>query len=955
MTSNAASDQLVLVDGSGYIFRAFHGLPMMNRPDGTPINAVFGFTKMLLKLKADLNPSHIIVIFDAGRVTFRNDIYPDYKANRSEPPEELVPQFALVRQAAEAIGLPVLEMPGFEADDLIASYARQAEQAGMSCLIVSSDKDLMQLVRGNITMLDPMKNRPIGREEVIEKFGVTPDKVVDVQALAGDSTDNVPGVPGIGIKTAAELINQFGDLDSLLAAAETIKQPKRRENLIQFAEQARISRQLVYLKDDVDVPLAIDGLVTPQAEDKKLMGFLAEQGFKSLIAALGGTMLAASPAAASLNSTKKAGQNSDTPDGQPDNILPPVVEEADYELVTDMDALERWIAVARSQGFVAIDTETTSLDAARAELVGVAMATSPGKGCYIPLRHIPAGQAGSDTPQQGLDFSAPELPSQIKQIPYDTAIEALRGLLADEAVLKIGHNLKYDMHILSQPRNGGLPVYPVDDTMCLSYVLDAGRTERHGLDHLALNLLQVQTIKYEDLCGKGAKQISFAEVPPEAACAYASEDADISLRLWMMYRPRLAREGVSSVYERLERPLIPILAEMEKTGIAVDDNILRRLSNDFATRIVELEAIIHAQAGSSFNISSPKQLGEILFDQMGLEGGKKSKTGAWSTGADVLEDLAANGAAIAQSVLDYRQLAKLKSTYTDTLMKSINPDSGRVHTSYSMVGASTGRLSSSDPNLQNIPIRTPEGRQIRTAFVARKGFKLISADYSQIELRLVAHVAGEESMIAAFHKGVDIHAQTAAEVFNVPLEQMDAETRRRAKAINFGIIYGISGFGLARQLSIPQGEARDYIKAYFERFPGIRAYMDEAKQFAKVNHYVETLFGRRIHIPQIEDKNQAVRAFAERQAINAPIQGSAADIIKRAMIRLPAALRGKNIDADMLLQVHDELIFEVPEEQTDNAVAAITRIMEEAAAPVLSLKVPLVVEAGIADSWAEAH
>ncbi|MGB1228146.1 MAG: DNA polymerase I [Candidatus Puniceispirillaceae bacterium] len=955
MTSNAASDQLVLVDGSGYIFRAFHGLPMMNRPDGTPINAVFGFTKMLLKLKADLNPSHIIVIFDAGRVTFRNDIYPDYKANRSEPPEELVPQFALVRQAAEAIGLPVLEMPGFEADDLIASYARQAEQAGMSCLIVSSDKDLMQLVRGNITMLDPMKNRPIGREEVIEKFGVTPDKVVDVQALAGDSTDNVPGVPGIGIKTAAELINQFGDLDSLLAAAETIKQPKRRENLIQFAEQARISRQLVYLKDDVDVPLAIDGLVTPQAEEEKLMGFLAEQGFKSLIAALGGTMPAASPAAARLGKPETAGQNSNIPDGQPDNILPPVVEEADYELVTDMDALERWIAIARGQGFVAIDTETTSLDAARAELVGVAMATSPGKGCYIPLRHIPAGQAGTDTPQQGLDFSAPEPPSQIKQIPYDTAIEALRGLLADEAVLKIGHNLKYDMHILSQPRNGGLAVYPVDDTMCLSYVLDAGRTERHGLDHLALNLLQVQTIKYEDLCGKGAKQISFAEVPPEAACAYASEDADICLRLWMMYRPRLAREGVSSVYERLERPLIPILAEIEKTGIVVDDNILRRLSNDFATRIVELEAIIHEQAGSSFNIASPKQLGEILFDQMGLEGGKKSKTGAWSTGADVLEDLAANGVAIAQSVLDYRQLAKLKSTYTDALMKSINPDSGRVHTSYSMVGASTGRLSSSDPNLQNIPIRTHEGRQIRTAFVARKGYKLISADYSQIELRLVAHVAGEESMIAAFHKGVDIHAQTAAEVFNVPLETMDAETRRRAKAINFGIIYGISGFGLARQLSIPQGEARDYIKAYFERFPGIRAYMDEAKQFAKVNHYVETLFGRRIHIPQIEDKNQAVRAFAERQAINAPIQGSAADIIKRAMIRLPAALRAENIDADMLLQVHDELIFEVPEDQTDKAVAAITRIMEEAAAPVLSLKVPLVAEAGIADSWAEAH
>ena len=950
MTPSPASDQLVLVDGSGYIFRAFHGLPMMNRPDGTPINAVFGFTKMLIKLKADLNPTHIIVIFDAGRVTFRNEIYSEYKANRSEPPEELVPQFPLVREAAEAIGLPVLEIQGFEADDLIASYALQAEKAGMACLIVSSDKDLMQLVRGDITMLDPMKNRAIGPAEVVEKFGVMPDKVVDVQALAGDSTDNVPGVPGIGIKTAAELINQFGDLDSLLAGAETIKQPKRRENLINFAEQARISRQLVYLKDDVDLPVDIHGLATPKADDEKLIAFLAEQGFKSLIAALGGTM----PAPSQISASGAKRENSTAPQG--DVILPPIVDKTDYHLITSLAELERWIAEAKAQGFVAIDTETTSLDAARAELVGVAMAVSAGRACYIPLRHVQPGQAVSDTPQQGLDFSAPSTPvPQIEQINYQAAIARLADLFADESVLKIGHNLKYDMHVLSQPRNGALALHPVDDTMCLSYVLDAGRTDRHGLDHLALNLLQVQTIKYEEVCGKGAKQISFAEVDPQAACAYASEDADICLRLWMMYRPRLAREAVSSVYERLERPLIPILAKMEKTGIVVDDSILRRLSNDFATRIVELEAIIHSQAGSNFNIASPKQLGEILFDQMGYEGGKKSKTGAWSTGADVLEDLAANGAEIAKSVLDYRQLAKLKSTYTDALMKSINPDTGRVHTSYSMVGASTGRLSSSDPNLQNIPIRTKEGRQIRTAFVARKGYKLISADYSQIELRLVAHVAGEETMIAAFHKGVDIHAQTAAEVFNVPLETLDSETRRRAKAINFGIIYGISGFGLARQLSIPQGEARDYIKAYFERFPGIRIYMDEAKQFAKVNHYVETLFGRRIHIPQIEDKNQAVRAFAERQSINAPIQGSAADIIKRAMIRLPAALAAEGLHADMLLQVHDELIFEVPEAEAEKAVVCITRIMEEAAAPILELKVPLVAEAGIADSWAEAH
>ncbi len=958
MPQTPANDQLVLVDGSGYIFRAFHGLPMMTRPDGTPINAVFGFTKMLLKLKADLNPSHIIVIFDAGRVTFRNEIYGDYKANRSEPPEELVPQFPLVRMAAEAIGLPLLEMEGFEADDLIASYALKAEKQGMPCLIVSSDKDLMQLVRGDITMLDPMKNRPIGAEEVVEKFGVTPDKVVDVQALAGDSTDNVPGVPGIGVKTAAELINQFGDLESLLAGAESIKQPKRRENLINFAEQARISRQLVLLKDDVDLPIDIAALTFQKADDERLMGFLAEQGFKSLIAALGGTMPAISQNAASLNAS--TGASAETSDGAPDAIMPTVVPETDYQLVTDIADLERWIEEARKQGFVAVDTETSSLDAARAELVGVAMATAPGRACYIPLRHVGPGTMQTDgAPQGGLDFSAPdpeavvELPLQ--QIDFDTAMERLRALFADLSVLKIGHNLKYDMHVLSQPRNGGLELSPVDDTMCLSYVLDAGRSERHGLDPLALNLLQVQTIKYEEVCGKGAKQISFAEVSPETACAYASEDADICLRLWMMYRPRLAREAVSSVYERLERPLIPILAEMEKTGIVVDGNILRRLSNDFATRIAELEGIIHAQAGTSFNIASPKQLGEILFDKMGYEGGKKSKTGAWSTGADVLEDLAANGAQIAKSVLDYRQLAKLKSTYTDALMKSINPDTGRVHTSYSMVGASTGRLSSSDPNLQNIPIRTQEGRQIRTAFVARDGYKLISADYSQIELRLVAHVAEEETMMAAFHRGVDIHAQTAAEVFNVPLETMDSETRRRAKAINFGIIYGISGFGLARQLSIPQGEARDYIKAYFDRFPGIRAYMDNAKQFAKVNHYVETLFGRRIHIPQIEDKNQAVRAFAERQAINAPIQGSAADIIKRAMIRLPAAIKAAGLNADMLLQVHDELIFEVPEADADTAVAFITKVMEEAAAPILELKVPLVAEAGVADSWAEAH
>ncbi len=946
------SEKLVLVDGSGYIFRAFHGLPMMTRPDGTPINAVFGFTKMLLKLTEDLKPSHVVVIFDAGRVTFRNDIYPEYKANRSEPPEELVPQFPLVREAAKAMSLPVLEMPGFEADDLIASFARAAENQNMSSLIISSDKDLMQLVRGSVSMLDPMKNRTIGVAEVIEKFGVGPDKVIDVQSLAGDSTDNVPGVPGIGIKTAAELINQFGDLDSLLAGAETIKQPKRRENLINFAEQARISRQLVCLKDDVDLPFSIEQLQTQARDQDRLMAFLAEQDFKSLIASLGGSL----PASQQRHSSSgDIGNAAAEPFIEP---LPPVVEQTNYELVTTPAQLDRWLDDARQQGFVAIDTETTSLNAAAAELVGVALATAPGNACYIPLRHRLSGV--NTEAQHGLDFGSEsatrhEQDSLPDQIDLDFALARLQELCTDVSVLKVGHNLKYDAHIFLHEGNGGFSLKAVDDTMCISYVLDAGRTERHGLDHLAANLLQVNTIKYEDVCGKGAKQISFAEVKLEQACAYAAEDADITLRLWMMLKPRLALEGMAHVYERLERPLIPVLAQMEAKGIAVDQTILKRLSSDFSMRIANLEAEIHELVGEEFNVASPKQLGDILFGKLGLEGGKKSKTGAWSTGADVLEELTANGVEIARLVLDYRQLAKLKSTYTDALTKSVNPRTRRVHTSFSMVGASTGRLSSSDPNLQNIPIRTAEGRQIRTAFVARPGYKLISADYSQIELRLVAHVANEASMLEAFRQGVDIHAQTAAQVFGVSLQQMDPETRRRAKAINFGIIYGISGFGLARQLSVPQGEARDFINAYLERFPGIKSYMDEAKQFARDHRFVETLFGRRIHIPQISEKNPAMRGFAERQAINAPIQGSAADIIKRAMCRLPDALASAKLDALMLLQVHDELIFEVSEQHAVQAVKVITSVMEQASEPIVKLKVPLIVEAGIAQSWSEAH
>ena len=944
-----ASDKLVLIDGSGYIFRAFHALPPMSRADGTPVNAVFGFTKMLLKLIDDLRPHSVAVVFDAGRVTFRNEIYADYKANRTDPPDELVPQFALVRDAAHAMSLPVIEMPGFEADDVIATYAKIAREAGRSTIIVSSDKDLMQLVNDDVEMLDPMKQRRIGKDDVFEKFGVSPEHVIDVQSLAGDSTDNVPGVPGIGIKTAAELINQFGNLDALLAGAETIKQPKRRQNLIEFAEMARISRQLVTLANDVDVPLSVSALQTPPRDQEKLITFIAEQGFKSLM-----TMLGASSSGATSSASGSSGQSlghsgGTSSESEMQDVQAPVVDEVSYELVTTSEALAKWIDDATHQGYVAIDTETTSLDSSRASLVGVSLALAPGRACYIPLRH--KGPAAMQGDLLGLEEAVPSF----TQLDFDEAIAALKVLCENPAILKIGHNLKYDFHVLARGENGGIRLSPVDDTMCMSYVLDTGRVPRHNMDMLADHWLGYKTIKYEDVCGKGKNQISFDALVPEAALDYAAEDADITLRLWGMLKPRLAREGVSSVYERLERPLISVLADMEAAGIAIDDGFLRRLSNDFATRIAALETEIHELAGSDFNVASPKQLGEVLFDKLGLEGGKKSKTGAYATGAEILEDLAANDVPIAQKVLDFRQLSKLKSTYTDALVASLHPETKRVHTSYSMVGASTGRLSSSDPNLQNIPIRTAEGRQIRQAFIAKEGHSLISADYSQIELRLVAHVAQETSMLQAFREGVDIHSQTAADVFGVPLAEMDSETRRKAKAINFGIIYGISGFGLARQLSIPRGEAQDYIKAYFARFPGIQAYMEETKIKARDDKFVETLFGRRIHITEIASSNPNMRNFAERQAINAPIQGSAADIIKRAMIALPDAIVQSGLDIAMLLQVHDELIVEVPDEQAEAASRLIRDKMEGAHQGVLSLDVPLVAEAGIAKNWALAH
>ncbi|MDA0341518.1 MAG: DNA polymerase I [Proteobacteria bacterium] len=914
-----------LVDGSGFIFRAFHALPPMSRADGTPTNAVFGFTNMLIKLIEDLHADHCAVIFDTSRKTFRSEIYDQYKAHRPPAPEELVPQFDIIRQAVKAFNVASVEMHGFEADDLIATYATLARAAGAEVTIVSSDKDLMQLVGPDVTMYDPMKNREIGAPEVLEKFGVAPDKVIDVQALAGDSVDNVPGVPGIGVKTAALLIDEYGDLDALLARAGEIKQTKRRENLIEFAEMARISRELVTLKTDVEVPKPLEALAVRAPDPATVLEFLREQGFKRLI-------------------TRYEAELSDAGVAAPTPADEAPAEAVQYDLVQDIAALDRWIAEAEHRGVVAFDTETTSLDATQAVMVGLSLAIEPGRACYVPLRHGASGQG---------NLLSEATPAPV-QIPFDAALARLKPLLENPGVLKIGHNIKYDTLVMLQPGNGGVRIAPVDDTMCLSYVMEGGM-HGHGLDELSLLHFDHTNIKFGEVCGKGKAQIPFAEVPLERARDYAAEDADMTLRLHRRLKPALPKAGMATVYETLERPLIPVLAMMENNGIKVDPAILRAMSADFAKRLEEQAVEIHKLAGSEFNIASPKQLGEILFDQMGLPGGKKGKTGAYGTGADVLEDLAAIGHDLPARVLDWRQMAKLKSTYTDALVEDINPATGRIHTSYSMTGANTGRLSSNDPNLQNIPVRTEEGRKIRTAFIAEPGNTLLSVDYSQIELRLVAHIAGIDSLKQAFLDGIDIHAQTASEVFNVPLEGMDPMVRRKAKAINFGIIYGISSFGLARQLRCPVGEAKAYIDAYFERFPGIRAYMEVTKTEAREKGYVETMFGRKVHLTGMKDSNPARRAFSERAAINAPIQGTAADVIKRAMVQVPKALDKAKLNARMLLTVHDELLFEVPDAELEATTALVRQVMEDAPHPAVEISVPLVADAGTGSSWAEAH
>jgi len=919
-----------LIDGSGFIFRAYYGIKAdMTSPDGTPVNAVFGFTRMLMKLVDDTDADHIAVVFDRARKTFRSDIYPEYKANRDAPPEDLIPQFELVREATRALNVAAVDMDGFEADDLIATYTRQAVEQGAEVTIVSSDKDMMQLVGPGVAMFDAMKSRVIGPDEVVEKFGVGPDRVIDVQSLAGDTSDNVPGVQGIGIKTAALLINEYGDLDTLLERADEIKQPKRREKLIEEADRAHLSRQLVTLRNDVPVETALSEFAARETDGETLVAFLTKLGFRSMIKS----------AEARYGITAPEGPVADAGDGGTETGA-----DAVYELVQTTEALEAWIAEAVKAGAVAVDTETTSLDASRADLVGVSLSVRSGRACYIPLDHKQPAAQGSLDLGGGREDGGGDAPEQIS---LKKALKLLKPLLENPSVLKIGQNIKYDMRVLSRH---GIVIAPVDDNMLISFVL-AGGLHRHGMDDLALKHLDHQTIKYADVTGTGKAKVTFDYVPLDKALDYAAEDADITGRLHKVLKPQLVGDHMVTVYETLERPLIPILFEMERWGIKVDGKELKRLSDDFGVRLAALEIDIHKLAGREFNVASPKQLGEILFDEMDLPGGKKGKTGAYATGVEVLEGLVDQGHDLPARVLDWRQLAKLKSTYSDALIEQINPDTGRVHTSYSQGGASTGRLASRDPNLQNIPVRTEEGRKIRQAFIADAGMTLLSADYSQIELRLLAHVAGIDALKEAFHDGQDIHALTASQVFGVPADGIDPMVRRKAKAINFGIIYGISAFGLARQLGIENSEARDYIDAYFEKYPGIRDYMERTKEQARNQGYVTTLFGRKCHIKSINEKNPNVRGLGERAAINAPIQGGAADIIKRAMIRLPGALDDAGLKARMLLQVHDELIFEVPDKELEATSELVTSVMSGAA----HLDVPLIVDTGSGSNWDEAH
>ena len=923
---------LHLIDGSAFIFRAYHALPPLTRKsDGLPVGAVAGFCNMLQRYVESNTgpdaPTHVAVIFDHSGKTFRNAMYDKYKANRAPTPEDLIPQFPLTREATRAFNVACKEVEGFEADDIIATLACRARDAGGSCTIISSDKDLMQLIGGGVVMLDAMKNKVIDRDGVVEKFGVFPERVVDVQALAGDSVDNVPGAPGIGIKTAALLINEYGSLEELLDRAGEIKQPKRRESLQDNRAQIEMSKRLVQLECDMALDFTIDDLEVQDPDPQALLDFVVKMEFRTLSKRLAEKLKVEAPVIAEPTI---AVAFSDAPQAS-------AIDPSKYETIRDGAGLQVWIDRIYARGYVAVDTETTGLNEMRADLVGVSLCVEAGEAAYLPLSHR-AGQAddlfGTDVLVEG-------------QMDQAAALAMLKPMLEDSSILKIGQNMKYDAKILARV---GIQIAPIDDTMLMSYAQNGG-LHNHGMDFLSERYLDHAPISIKTLLGSGKSAITFDRVPIDEASRYAAEDADITLRLWQYLKPGLHRNKVTVVYETLERPLVPVLAEMEMYGIKVDRDTLSRMSNGFAQKMAGLEAEIHQMAGRSFNVGSPKQLGEILFDEMALPGGKKGKTGAYATGVDILEDLATEHE-LPGRVLDWRQLSKLKSTYTDALQDHIHPDTGRVHTSYSIAGAITGRLASTDPNLQNIPIRSEEGRKIREAFVADTGKTLVALDYSQIELRILAHIADIQSLKQAFADGIDIHALTASQMFDVPLDQMTPEVRRKAKAINFGVIYGISGFGLARNLRIPRVEAQAFIDTYFERFPGIRTYMDDTVAFAKEHGYVQTLFGRRIHTPEISAKGPHA-GFAKRAAINAPIQGTAADVIRRAMVRMPAAIA--HLPAKMLLQVHDELLFEVEDAAVKELTQIAKRVMEGASLPVVKLDVPLIVESGSGPNWAQAH
>jgi DNA polymerase-1 len=1004
----AKGDHVFLVDGSSYIFRAYHALPPLNRKsDGLQVNAVLGFCNMLWKLLRDMppdnRPTHLAIIFDKSEITFRNKLYPDYKAHRPPAPDDLIPQFALIREAVRAFDLPCLEQAGFEADDLIATYVRQAGERGATATIVSSDKDLMQLVTDRVTMYDTMKDRRIGIPEVIEKFGVPPEKVVEVQALAGDSTDNVPGVPGIGIKTAAQLIVEYGDLETLLARASEIKQPKRREALIENAEKARISRQLVLLDDNVSLEVPLDELAVHEPDARKLVAFLKAMEFSTLTrrvaeysqidpsdidpdpgftsgasvftppgneAAANGSTASPRPAGTSKHAamddlfadqgaspqagTASAPRFASRPKTDNASLTPQAlaahraeearktkIDRSQYQTIRSVEALHAWLARVHDVGHFAIEAKASSIDPMQAEICGIALALAPNDACYVPLGHKQSGDGG------GL-FAAGIAPDQIKT---SDALEALRPLLESPGILKIGFNLKFNAVMFAQ---AGIVIRNHDDAQLMSYALDAGRSA-HRLEALAESWLGHAILSHGELIGSGKAKLTFDQVAIDKATAYSAEDADVILRLWRVLKPRLVAERMTSVYETLERPLISVLARMERRGISIDRDVLSRLSGEFAQTAARVEAEIQEIAGEPINVGSPKQIGDILFGKMGIPGGSKTKTGAWSTSAQILDELAEQGHEFPKKILEWRQVSKLKSTYTDALPTYVHPQTHRVHTTYALAATTTGRLSSNEPNLQNIPVRTEEGRKIRRAFIASPGHKLVSADYSQIELRLLAEIADIPVLKQAFRDGLDIHAMTASEMFGVPVKDMPSEVRRRAKAINFGIIYGISAFGLANQLGIGREEASAYIKKYFERFPGIRAYMDATRDFCRTHGYVKTLFGRKCHYPDIKASNASIRSFNERAAINARLQGTAADIIRRAMIRMEDALTEKKLSAQMLLQVHDELIFEVPDNEVAATLPVVQHTMQDAPFPAVLLSVPLHVDARAADNWDEAH